>query len=226
MCFSSQPRKRSFGFELIDYALSLILKLKSGAVNIDAWIGKAAPSVAAKKSINKDFDLTRSRFQLGCFLGFAAIFVSMTAVCATFVHRYITAPIEPGHTLSPGIVLSKCGMNVFSKCESAYLIVGSSRVTYYQGNELVWIIQGQTCQELNDKACLNGLEFKEDRSLRLGGERIKWLERFSETGQKAKNMDHLVPWPFTEEPRIKAWVNYRSSIEKRKIIDDTKKAID
>lgn len=151
---------------------------------------------------------TKKSTPIGGSLVFLAIVVAMAALVASFVHKSITTPIHPGQVVSPGIVLSKCGLNFSSSCEKAHLEVQPGIVSYYEDKELAWVIHGSVCPDdrIKDKTCINGLEFKEDRTLWLGGDPVKWLERHSQTGPKDAIMAYLVPWPFSEEPKIKSWV--------------------
>ena len=160
-----------------------------------------------RSTVNHKSDLTKKPIRLGGSLIFATVVVAIAALVASFVHKYITTPIQPGHVVPPGNVLSKCGLNFFSRCDRAYLEVQSGMVSYYQGKELAWVLHGNECRddEVKNKACLDGLEFKKDRTLWLGGEPIQSLEQHSETGHELQNTDHLVPWPFSEEPKIKSW---------------------
>ncbi|KAL7570158.1 hypothetical protein ACA910_019996 [Epithemia clementina (nom. ined.)] len=173
-------------------------------------------------------DPTKKPVQMGGTLVFVGLVLAMAALVASLVHKYITTPLQPGQVVSPGIVLSKCGLKFFSDCERAYLEVQSGKVSYYRGNELAWVIHGRVCpeEEVKNKACLDGLEFKKDRTLWLGGEPIKWLERHSETGQRASNAEYLVPWPFSEEPKIKSWEIAANKVKSGAVhfADDAKKA--
>ena len=154
--------------------------------------------------------VTKSRVHLGGSLVFASILVVMVTIFLSYVHKFVATPIQPGHVVSPGIVLSKCGLNsLFGHCDDAYLQVESGKVFYYKGKDLEWAIHGPVCEQdqvTTSKACRRGLEFKTDGSLWLGGEPITWLlERHSETGNKTNTTNPLTPWPFSEVPKIKPW---------------------
>ena len=221
-------------------------QLKSSGVNTQALQTSRDLLGPEKKEVESDADksdkamsdwtsrqiaaekTTKKPTQTGGSKLFAAIVVAMAAVVASFVHKYITTPIQPGHVVAPGIVLSKCGLNFFSRCEPAYLEVQSGIVSYYEGKELAWVIHGRVCREdeIKNKACLDGLEFKQDRTLWIGGEPIKWMEKYTESGQKSTSADQLVPWPFYEEPKIKSWEIAATKVKSgaANIADDAMKA--
>lgn len=112
---------------------------------------------------------------------------------------YISAPIKPGHTVSPGIWLSKCGLLAFwPDCENSYMKVETDgRVSLFNADkELAVEIQGDVCKE-DDDGCIPGLQVKEDGSLVVGGKAISWVNMYKES--------ELSPWPFTEKPKVKVW---------------------
>jgi len=188
--------------------------LKSSGVNAKDW-GKAK-DVEPPTKVEKDGawksrqipDYGKEEKRLGGTIVLAAVGFVVSAVIVNFLHVYVSTPIQPGHIVSPGIVLSKCGLLkgwpiVGPTCNRAYLEVSSGKVSYYEGKELAWVIHGSACDEgeVKAKTCTDGLEFREDGSLALGGEPVHWLERHTEGGQE----DQLTPWPFVEKPKIKAW---------------------
>jgi hypothetical protein len=136
-------------------------------------------------------------------------------VALRIVHMYFSAPIQPGHVVSPGILLSKCGLfgvipgltqalgpHRYYCLDNASLRVEADQVSMRDGNNnLVWILHGNPCPPStannSDEECVNGLEFKKDKTLAMGGKPIKWLETFTTT--------QLSPWPFAEEPIVKTW---------------------
>ena len=143
------------------------------------------------------------------------VMLLVCTVAMRILHMYFSAPIKPGHVVSPGILLSKCGLfgvvpgmsqllGPHRFClDNASMRVDGDKVSMYDGNDkLVWILHGTQCPPKdkgdNDKdACVNGLEFKKDKTLAMGGKPIKWLETFTTT--------RLAPWPFAEEPIVKTW---------------------
>ncbi|KAL7570168.1 hypothetical protein ACA910_020006 [Epithemia clementina (nom. ined.)] len=176
-----------------------------------------------------DPDLTKRPVRWGGSLLFAAIVLAMVATAVSYAHKIITMPIQPGQVVSPGVVLSKCGLlHHFSKdCDRAYLEVHSGKVLYYKGKELEWVIHGPICREdqIQGKACRGGLEFRNDLTLWLGGKPIKWLlGRQSSTSSsetttggatKANHTEHLTPWPFSVPPKIKSWEVAADQLESR-----------
>mmetsp|Transcript_7906 Transcript_7906/g.22020 ORF Transcript_7906/g.22020 Transcript_7906/m.22020 type:complete len:547 (+) Transcript_7906:210-1850(+) len=137
----------------------------------------------------------------------AAIGCVVIAVIVNFLHIYMSSPIQLGHVVSPGIVLSHCGLLkgwpiIGPSCSPAYLEVSAGMVSYYEGKTLAWVIHGHVCEkdEVKAKTCVDGLEFLPDGSLAVGSQPIKWLERHSEGTES-----QLTPWPFAEQPKIKSW---------------------
>lgn len=146
------------------------------------------------------------------YFGNCAVFATICALIAIFLyffHVYISTPIQPGHAVSPGIILSKCGLlkgwpYVGPACNPSYLEVDFENVSYYEGKQLAWIIRGNRCNDgaVKAKMCVDGLVFEKDGSLSLGGQPVKWLERQAEVGQD--NEFQLTPWPFAEKPKIES----------------------
>lgn len=126
--------------------------------------------------------------------------VVLVGLVMQVIHMYLSAPIKPGHVVSPGIWLSKCGLAPFNpKCENAFFNFDSTgKATMYGADKLVvWEIQGSTCDKGED--CVSGLKVEEDGTLVVGGDKITWLNKYT------KDSVELAPWPFDVAPKLKQW---------------------
>jgi hypothetical protein len=176
---------------------------------------KATPAAADKDILVKPASKSRSAAGTttsGTSKLTVLIILLVCTVALRILHMYFSAPIKPGHVVSPGILLSKCGLfgvvpglsqmlGPHRFClDNASMRVEADKVSMYDGNDkLVWILHGTQCPTKVDATsdCVNGLEFKKDKTLAMGGKPIKWLETFTTT--------RLAPWPFAEEPIVKTW---------------------
>jgi hypothetical protein len=130
---------------------------------------------------------------------FAIIFVILLAILLQVFHMYISAPIKPGHVVSPGVWLSKCGLlAVLPHCDNAFLNVSKDGkvILYNADHEIAWEMKGAVCSE-SDEKCIRGLHVMENGNLAIGGKSIQWLNMYKPSD--------LSPWPFTEKPRVKVW---------------------
>jgi hypothetical protein len=143
-------------------------------------------------------------------LGGALLTVALIVILSIFLqvfHLFVSAPIKPGHSISPGIWLSKCGiMAMSSSCDNAYLhIAKSGQVALYRNQEIVWQIDGGSCnQDANVAAkgnCTAGLQFMENRSIVVGGKHISTVT-MAHASYVSATQD-LSPWPFSELPKLK-----------------------
>lgn len=149
----------------------------------------------------------------------ALLAVVLFAAGLGVVNMYISAPIQVGHVLAPGTVLHKCGFAGFIPglqtvlsaisprldCENEYLIVEDEQVTGYDNDgSVVWMIMGahhsgkQMCDVENEKDCMRGLHYMDDKHLMVSGTKIAWIETFE------RGVD-VHPWPFEEKPLTRTW---------------------
>jgi hypothetical protein len=140
------------------------------------------------------------------------VVLALFALLLQIFHVYISAPIQPGSTISPGIWLSQCGLwSLFpSFCpDNAYVHFDRlGRVTYYNAHKhVVWTMEGRVCPEEDAAggggetvACIRGLQVLPDGKIFIGGQLIHHITVYSK-GTAAP----LSPWPFVETPKVKVW---------------------
>lgn len=131
---------------------------------------------------------------------FTLIFIVMLALLLQVFHVYISAPINPGSTISPGVWLSKCGLlTVMPSCENSYLHFNREGVvTHYNAAKLVtWKMEGGVC-DVDDEECIPGMQVQEDGKVVIGGKTVPYVTSF------VKDVN-LSPWPFVETPKLKVW---------------------
>jgi hypothetical protein len=125
--------------------------------------------------------------------------VVLLAILMQVFHLYISAPIRPGHVVSPGIWLSKCGiLGWWPGCDNRYLKMDDSgTVTLYNSNqEVAWQIDGGVCAN-DDDDCVPGMHVNLDGTVAVGGKHVSWVSMYE--------TDALSPWPFAESPQVKIW---------------------
>jgi hypothetical protein len=130
---------------------------------------------------------------------FVFVSVALLAILLQVFHLYISAPIRPGHIVSPGIWLSKCGILAFwPGCENRYLKMDDTgTVTLYNANqEIAWQIEGGVCAE-GDDDCVPGMHVNLDSTVAIGGMHVSWVSMYQ--------TEALSPWPFAESPQVKIW---------------------
>lgn len=135
------------------------------------------------------------------------VVLAIFALLLQVFHVYISAPIQPGSTISPGIWLSQCGLLSLlpSFCkENAYVHFDRlGRVTYYNANkEVVWTMEGRVCPEDDEEKveCIRGMQVHPDGKIYVGGQLIHHVTVYPK-GVTAP----LSPWPFVETPKVKVW---------------------
>jgi hypothetical protein len=130
---------------------------------------------------------------------FAFAYVVLLAILLQVFHLYISAPIRPGHVVSPGIWLSKCGiLGFWPGCDNRYLKMDDSgTVTLYNSNqEVAWQIEGGVCAK-DDNDCVPGMHVNLDGTVAIGGVHVSWVSMYQ--------TEALSPWPFAESPKVKIW---------------------
>lgn len=201
----------------------VLLQLTASGIDPKLWKEKkkpkTAPNATPKDPPVKPSSSTKPKSALsGSSQGtskFTVLFILFVCtVGLRILHMYFSAPIKPGHVVSPGIMLSKCGLfgvvpgmaqtlGPHRFClDNASMRVEADKVSMHDGNNnLVWVLHGNPCPTTTttttEDECVNGLEFKKDKTLAMGGKPIKWLETFTPM--------QLSPWPFAEEPIVKTW---------------------
>jgi len=130
---------------------------------------------------------------------FTVLFVILAGILLQVFHLYISAPIKPGHVVSPGIWLTKCGiMSFLPSCENSYVSFGDDGLVklYNADDEVLWEIEGAVCKE-GDDDCVPGMQVKEDNTLVVGGKQISYVKMYRESD--------LSPWPFAEQPKVRVY---------------------
>jgi hypothetical protein len=126
------------------------------------------------------------------------ILIASLAILIQVVHMSVTAPLSPGHTLSPNAFMSKCGYRALfsSSCEESSLIMNEDGVLsmYASDGSLKWEMIGTTCKVVSD-TCKNGLTVNADGSLVIGGKRINAVAVYG--------APEFSPWPFTVAPKLR-----------------------
>lgn len=129
--------------------------------------------------------------------------VVLAAIAIQVFHMYISTAIKPGHIVSPGIWLTKCGvLGVFPPpiCEGNdkldYSDDGMVTLLSHDGTPL-WEMQGGVCapEDAEAGACTPGMQVKEDSTIVIGGKTVYTVRLFD------ANAD-LSPWPFAEPPKL------------------------
>jgi hypothetical protein len=146
---------------------------------------------------------------------FTIMLIAFLTLILQVFHVYISAPINPGSTISPGIWLSKCGLfSLLPSCtENAYLHFNrNGTLTYYNTDKVVvWIMEGSVCDldgttdpttttTTTATTCIRGMQIQPDGKVVIGGKHISHVTYYDN-----KNSIPLSPWPFTETPKVKVW---------------------
>ena len=191
------------------------LRTQLAASGIDAKGWKEDPKKKKKKSALKATSTTTARSAAevppdaaeplepksgGGSKLFTVGFVVLIALLLQVFHVYVSAPIKPGSTISPGIWLSKCGLlTVLPSCNNAYMHFDREGVvTHYNSMKLkTWQMEGAVCDP-NDEECVSGLQFTEDGKIVIGGKHVTYLTSYVKDAE-------LEPWPFAEAPKVKVW---------------------
>ena len=136
------------------------------------------------------------------------VVLALLALILQVFHVYISAPIQPGSTISPGIWLSQCGLfSLLPLCkENAYVHFDrQGKVTYYNSQkEVVWTMEGRVCPEEEEGEtkveCVLGMEVQPDGKIFVGGQLIHHVTVYPKGAAVP-----LSPWPFVEMPKVKVW---------------------
>ena len=163
-------------------------------------------------------DIHMKRSKGSMFFTFACI-IFIGLVLQVF-HIYISAPINVGSTISPGVWLSKCGLYslVPTYCtDNAYVhFHRNGTVSYYNAEKiLLWTMEGAVCPELEEATttttntktaatttCIRGMYVQNDGKIIIGGKPIQHVISYSSNNKKEPP---LSPWPFVENPKLKIW---------------------
>lgn len=126
------------------------------------------------------------------------IAVVVAAIVLQVFHMYISTAIKPGHIVSPGIWLTKCGLLAFlPSCENNARLEFTDRgvvTLYHQDGTPMWELQGGVCPK-SDASCVPGLQVKDDNALVVGGKTVSHVKLFDLNAE-------LSPWPFAEQPKV------------------------
>ena len=122
----------------------------------------------------------------------------LLAILLQVFHLYISAPIKPGHVVSPGVWLNKCGvMSLLPTCDNSYVtFTDAGVITMYNADkDMVWQMEGAVCPE-GDDDCIPGMQVKDDSSLIVGGKPVYYVKTYTDDAA-------LSPWPFAETPKVR-----------------------
>ena len=129
---------------------------------------------------------------------FTILLIALLAFGVQVSHFYVSSPLEPGHRLSPGSIITKCGLLFFmpSCTSNPSLEMGMDGVmTLYGADKLVeWTIAGGICESF-EGGCMNGAILNIDGSLVIGGKVVSTVT--------AMGMAPLEPWPFAVSPKVR-----------------------
>lgn len=129
---------------------------------------------------------------------FTILLIALLAFGVQVSHFYVSSPLEPGHRLSPGSIITKCGLLFFmpSCTSNPSLEMGMDGVmTLYGADKLVeWTIVGGICESF-EGGCMNGAILNIDGSLVIGGKVVSTVT--------AMGMAPLEPWPFAVSPKVR-----------------------
>jgi hypothetical protein len=117
------------------------------------------------------------------------------AILIQVVHMSVTAPLNPGHTLSPNAFMSKCGYKAWLPiCEEQSLVMDDdgSLTLYGSDGAVEWEMLGAVCK---GQGCKNGLVVNMDGTLEIGGKRVNAAAIYGDPV--------FTPWPFTFSPAIR-----------------------
>lgn len=128
---------------------------------------------------------------------FFIVLAVVVAILIQVVHMSVTAPLGPGHTLSPNGFISKCGYKALvpAFCEEATLSMDEDGVLtlYDSQGDVEWQMSGSVC--VDDNKCKNGLAVNDDGSLEIGGKRVNVAAIYGQA--------QFAPWPFTVSPSVR-----------------------
>jgi hypothetical protein len=222
--------------------------LHSSGIDASGWKEDPTKKKASKKksvmkdgdgnsgSGDKEIDIPLQAEPLDAHMKRSKGSIIFSIVCLIFIglllqvfHIYISAPINVGSTISPGVWLSKCGLYslVPSYCmDNAYVhFHRNGTVSYYNAEKvLIWTMEGSVCPEV-DKApntstgtpnanppststttptCIRGMHVQNDGRIVIGGKPIHHVITYSYNNSNKKEPP-LSPWPFVDNPKLKIW---------------------
>jgi len=167
-----------------------IFQLLASGVDAKAWRKKDKK----RKSASEDVDSASSSVTSKTF---TVLFIVLAGILLQVFHLYISAPIKPGHVVSPGIWLTKCGiMSFLPSCDNSYVSFDDKGVVKLidSNDEVLWEIVGSICDD-GDEDCVPGMQVKEDSTLVVGGKQISTVKMYGDAD--------LSPWPFAEQPKVR-----------------------
>jgi len=122
------------------------------------------------------------------------------AVGAQRLQIHMTAPINPGDVLSPGMWRSKCGLfSILPNCEAAHLKMTQSGELNLYGpdSEVVWTMQGGICDH-DHPSCVSGAKVESNGYITIGGKPVSYYTVYGDAAE-------LSPWPFSEQPNVRMY---------------------
>lgn len=199
---------RSFPFLVSLISCVYLVQLASSGIDASGW--KEDPKKRKKKSAlkagSRSLDETDSPVEEPLELKkkggklFPIAFLALLALLLQVFHVYISAPVNPGSTISPGVWLSKCGLlTVLPSCENSYFHFNREGVAthYNAAKQVTWQMEGAVC-DVDDEACNPGMRIAEDGKIMIADKHVPYVISF------VKDAD-LSPWPFLETPKVKLW---------------------
>lgn len=129
---------------------------------------------------------------------FTMLLVALLAFGVQVSHFYVSSPLERGQRLSPGSVITKCGLLFFMPdCKnnsSLEMSVDGTMTMYGADKSVQWRIVGGVCDSF-ENGCMNGAMLNEDGSLVIGGHQVSIVT--------VMGSEPLSPWPFAEAPILR-----------------------
>lgn len=190
--------------------LSLSSQLRSSGIDASAWRDEKLVAKKAAKAAAATPKTIKTSSSSGGFRAISFVFLlTLFAVLAQVFHLYISAPVKPGHVVTPGVWLSKCGLMSFFKpdCENAYFSLdktGKATLTNAK-KEVVWTLEGGVCKK-SKKFCKEGMEVTPEGEVLIGGELVKYAITQNDKA-------NLSAWPFNEIDNLKLRKKSRSNEE-------------
>lgn len=180
----------------------LSLQLLSSGIDAKAWREKKKKRKSGPKTSSRALEDDIADGAAGSASSSTKTILVIAVVVAAIVlqvfHMYISTAIKPGHIVSPGIWLTKCGLLAFlPSCENNARLEFTDRgvvTLYHQDGTPMWELQGGVCPK-SDASCVPGLQVKDDNTLVVGGKTVSHVKLFDLNAE-------LSPWPFAEQPKV------------------------
>jgi hypothetical protein len=178
----------------------VLLQLLSSGIDAKAWREKKKKRRSNPKTTRALDESDAAPAGTSSTKTITILVVVLAAIALQVFHMYISTAIKPGHIVSPGIWLTKCGilgMLPPPVCDSneklEYGDDGMVTLRSPDGTPL-WEMQGGVCPA-DDATCTPGMQVKEDNTIVIGGKTVYTVRLFDANAE-------LSPWPFAEPPKV------------------------